>query len=155
MRKLKLYLETTMFNYYFDSDRDAHADTVRLFAEIRDGKYRAYTSDYVIYELQNAPEPKRSRMLALIEDYNLAVLKIDEESERLANVYVEKGVVPLKYRFDAAHIAIATVHGMDYILSCNFQHINNLKTKNRIISINLVEGYQPGLICTPMEVVES
>ncbi|MDR1328039.1 MAG: hypothetical protein LBK23_00350, partial [Oscillospiraceae bacterium] len=71
---MKLYLETTMFNYYFDSDRDGHADTVRLFEAVGRGAYEGYTSEYVILELQSAPEPKRSDMLSLIEKYSVAVL---------------------------------------------------------------------------------
>ena len=39
--KSKIYLETTLFNYYFDTDRDAHADTVTLFQEDRRGKVRS------------------------------------------------------------------------------------------------------------------
>ena len=54
MRKEKIYLETTIFNYYFDNDRDAHADTVKLFQEIDKEKYEAYTSAYVVRELLNA-----------------------------------------------------------------------------------------------------
>ena len=44
MRKPKIYLETTLFNFYVDQERDAHADTVRLFEDIAAGKYEAYTS---------------------------------------------------------------------------------------------------------------
>ena len=51
----KIYLETTLFNYYFDKDRDAHADTVTLFEECASGKYEAFTSVYVIDELEDAP----------------------------------------------------------------------------------------------------
>jgi hypothetical protein len=43
MRKPKIYLETTIFNYYFDTERDAHIDTVKLFKEIKEDKYDAYT----------------------------------------------------------------------------------------------------------------
>ena len=38
MVTLKIYLETTLFNFYFDTDRDAHPDTVKLFTEIAEGK---------------------------------------------------------------------------------------------------------------------
>ncbi|MCL2096264.1 MAG: hypothetical protein FWH10_05090, partial [Oscillospiraceae bacterium] len=55
-RVAKIYLETTMFNYYFDIERDAHADTVKLFNEIRTGKYEAYTSVYVIDELEDTKD---------------------------------------------------------------------------------------------------
>jgi len=52
MRKLKIYLETTLFNHYFDEDRGlAHDSTVALFEEIAVGKYEAFTSLYVIDEL--------------------------------------------------------------------------------------------------------
>jgi len=54
MRK-KIYLETTMFNYYFDDDRDAHADTVTFFKECLAGKYEPFTSFYVTDELEDAP----------------------------------------------------------------------------------------------------
>ena len=51
MRKPKIYLETTLFNFYFDTERDAHNATVKLFEEITTGKYEAFTSRYVVDEL--------------------------------------------------------------------------------------------------------
>ena len=59
MRKQKVYLETTLFNFYFDEDREAHVDTVRLFEDIAEGKYEAFTSDYAINELENTQSEKR------------------------------------------------------------------------------------------------
>jgi len=44
MRVPRIYLETTLFNYYFEKERDAHVDTVKLFEEIKAGKYQAFTS---------------------------------------------------------------------------------------------------------------
>ena len=41
MRTQKIYLETTLFNFYVDESRDAHADTVKLFEDIAKGKYEA------------------------------------------------------------------------------------------------------------------
>jgi len=57
-----------MFNYYFDKDRDAHADTVKLFEEIRAGKYQAFTSTYTTEELSKAPEEKFLKMMGIIEE---------------------------------------------------------------------------------------
>ena len=48
IRKLRLYLETTAFNYYFDEDRDGHEDTVRLFEAIGAGEYEGYASVHVM-----------------------------------------------------------------------------------------------------------
>ena len=72
MRTPKIYLETTVFNYYFDEDRDAHPDTVTLFEECAARKFEPYTSLYVIDELENAPKEKRDKMISLIERYAIA-----------------------------------------------------------------------------------
>jgi len=155
MRTPKIYLETTMFNHYFDVDREAHADTVSLFKEIKVGKYEAYTSSYVIDELINADEPKRSDMLSLITEYNITVLPAADEARRLADMYVNDGVIPIKYRYDGLHIAIATVNDLEYIFSLNFKHINKIKTKTMTGLINLSQGYKPIVIASPMEVIEN
>jgi predicted nucleic acid-binding protein len=155
MRKPRVYLETTMFNYYFDTDREYHDDTVRLFEEILVGKYEAYTSIYTVLELRKAPEPKRSNMLTLIGKYGINTLDFDIEAEHLADAYVENGIIPQKYLLDGTHIAIAAVHNLDYILSFNFQHINKMKTKHMTELINLKEGYKGITICTPMEVLDN
>ena len=94
IKHLCLYLETTVFNYYFDSDRDGHEDTIRLFEAIKAGKYESYTSEYTVFELQDAPEPKRSEMLALIGKYNIVVLSITKESDRMADMYIRERIIP-------------------------------------------------------------
>jgi len=154
MRKPKIYLETTVFNHYFDTDREAHAATIELFKEIRAGKYEAYTSVYVIDELEDAKEPKRSNMLALIGRYGIAVLDESEEAGRLADIYVSEGIIPIKYYYDGLHIAIATTNDLEYIFSLNFKHINKVKTKTMTSNINIREGYRPITIASPLEVME-
>jgi hypothetical protein len=151
---MKLYLETTMFNYCFDADRDGHADTVRLFGEIRGGKHEAYTSLYTVDELEDAPEPKRSKMLALIDEYNIAVLPITDESDQLADTYISENIIPAKFRLDGAHIGIACIHGLDCVLSYNFKHINRVKTKLLTGRINKDKGYGTVVICTAKEILE-
>ena len=154
MRAPKIYLETTMFNHYFDEDREAHADTVALFKEIESGKHEAYTSTYVIDELDEANEPKRSQMLSLIKKYSIILLDADVKALDLADVYVNNGVIPAKYRYDGLHIAIAAINDLEYIFSLNFRHINRQKTKAMTAYINISKGYKPINICSPMEVIE-
>ena len=137
MKKLRVYIETTLFNYYFDEDRDGHEDTIRLFEAIGSGKYEGYTSRYVTYELQMTPEPKRSAMLELIEKYNISVLEIDEESDYLSSVYIRERIFPAKYGLDSAHVASASVYNLDCVLSFNYEHINKLKTKEMTALVNL------------------
>ena len=51
MPKLRVYLETTLFNHYFDTDRVDHADTVRMFDAIGRGEYVGYTSEYATVQV--------------------------------------------------------------------------------------------------------
>jgi hypothetical protein len=155
MRMPKVYLETTLFNFYVDEDRDAHAETVKLFKEIAEGKYEAYSSDYVIDELERAPEEKREKMFNLFSQFGIKVLGPDTAADKLADLYVSEGIIPLKYRTDGLHIAIATVNRLDMIVSMNFQHIVKRKTVKMTGAINILNGYQVIEIYSPMEVVEN
>ena len=154
MRIAKLYLETTIFNYYFDSERDAYADTLSLFAEIEKGLYQAYTSVYALQELRNAPSEKSEKMLSLVDKYNIIVLDFSTEAEHLANDYISKGVIPQKYYTDSIHIAVATVNDLDMIISLSFKHIVRKKTIELTELINTIKGYRKIGIYTPMEVVD-
>jgi len=155
MRKLKVYIETTLFNFYFDEDREMHPHTVKLFKEIAAGKYEAYTSGAVIEELVKATEEKYTKMRSLIDEYHITVLSVSEEAEKLADVYVEEKIIPLKYRTDAVHIAVATVNDLNMIISMNFEHIVKRKTKIETEKINISNGYHAVEIFNPMEVVEN
>ena len=155
MRRPRIYLETTMFNYYFDKDREAHGDTVKLFEEIRDGKYEAYTSIYVTNELVKAEEPKRSNMLALIAEYDITVLPASNEADSLADIYIKEGIIPQKYKIDGVHIAVTTVSELNMIISMNFQHIVKRKTILATGIINNLYGYRAIEIYSPMEVVDN
>jgi len=154
MRKPKIYLETTLFNFYFDTDRDAHAATVTLFEEIAAGKNEPFTSEAVLIELRKAPDEKRDKMIGLISEMEIPVLEINAESERLADIYVRDGVIPLKYRTDGLHIALSAVNDLDMIISMNFQHIVKRKTEKMTAAINTLNGYRAVEILTPMEVIE-
>ena len=155
LEKLKTHPETTLFNFYVDEGRGlGHTATVKLFREIAAGKYEAYTSAYVLDELEQAPAEKQDKMMGLIAEYNISVLEYSEEADALANVYVEEGVVPSKYRTDGVHIAISAVNDLDMVVSMNFQHIVKRKTKIATGSINILNGYRAVEIYNPMEVVE-
>ena len=156
MKIQKIYLETTLFNYYFDEDRGfAHAGTIKLFTDISAGKYEAYTSRFVIDELNNAPEAKREKMLNLISKYDILILETSEEAVRIVNLYIYEKIIPQKYRTDGLHIAIATVNDLDMIISMNFEHIVKRKTKIGTASINALNGYRIVEIYSPMEVIEN
>ena len=155
MRVPKIYLETSVFNFYFADDApDKRDDTLRLFEEIRQGKYEPYTSAAVVDELNATPNEKRDSMLAMIADYEVVVLPDTPETRRLAAMYVDEGIIPLKYVTDAVHIASTTVNDLDFITSYNFKHIVKRKTITMTEVVNLREGYKRIGIHSPTEVIE-
>jgi predicted nucleic acid-binding protein len=156
MRIQQIYIETSVFNFYFADDApDKKQDTLKLFEEIEEGKYKPYTSEYVFYELNRAVEPKQSNMIELTNRYGVTLLEPSVEADRLAQAYVAEGIIPTKHFVDAAHIATATVYDLDFIVSYNFQHIVKRKTVMMTESINLREGYKRIGIFSPTEVIEN
>ncbi len=156
MRAPKIYLETTLFNFYVDEDRGiSHEGTVALFKEIAEGKYEAFTSTVVMEELAKAAPEKFEKMSALIPEYGITVLALDDEADRLADIYVTEGIIPSRFRTDGVHIAIAAVNDLNMILSMNFQHIVKRKTKIATGNINALSGYRAVEIFNPMEVIEN
>ena len=149
----KIYLETTIFNRFLEENREYCTETRKLFDKILQKEINAYTSAYVLEELDKAPEPKRSEMINLISKYEITVLEIDQRAYDLSETYIEMGIIPLKFKIDGIHISMAAIHNMDCIISLNFHHINKLKTKMATEIIHRMNGYNNPFICTPMEVI--
>jgi hypothetical protein len=76
-----------------------------------------------------------------------------DEASRLANIYVQSGIIPARFATDALHIATATINNIDFIVSLNFQHIVKHKTIIETEVINAREGYKRIFIHTPAEVI--
>jgi hypothetical protein len=155
----KIYLETTMFNFYFAPDKPGYrvlkGQVLQIFDLIKAGEYEPYTSVYVVEELDiTAGEEKREQMKRLILDYGVTILDKSDEAERLAAMYVMAGAVPSGYPTDAAHIAVAAVNGLDFIVSLNFEHIARPWTIERVRTVNISEGYNSIGIYKPAEVLE-
>ncbi|MBQ3645340.1 MAG: PIN domain-containing protein [Synergistaceae bacterium] len=144
-----------MFNYYFDEDREGHEDVIKLFEAIEKGEFEIYTSELVMRELKKAQEPKKSKMLNLVEEYkpNINILEISDKVKYLGQLYIEKGVIPASHLFDSLHVAVASVYELDCIISYNFHHINRNKTRIMTASVNKEEGYDGIMIITAKEVL--
>ncbi|GHV46216.1 hypothetical protein AGMMS49546_33790 [Spirochaetia bacterium] len=151
----KLYLETTIFNFYYvDKDSKKKDDTHKLFDAIKKGKYEVYTSWYVQDEIARDTPEKYEKMRSLLEKYAQPTVSFNEEASALAEIYIKNRIIPLKYRTDALHIATATVNRLDFVVSFNFGHIVKPKTMIGAGFANLHHGYRQIGLCTPTEVLE-
>ena len=72
----------------------------------------------------------------------------------LAAALIRGRGVPEKARIDALHIGVASVHGMDYLLSWNCTHNANATMRGRIEAICRGAGFDPPVICTPLELMK-
>jgi predicted nucleic acid-binding protein len=154
MRKLKLYLETSVWNFFFANDApEKRGITKSFFASVKDSYYEIFISEVVIREINDAPESKKKTLFDLINKYKPLELETTEEADELTEIYLKRGIVPLAKRDDAFHIAIATASEMDAVISWNYQHLANLRKSELFNAVNLEMGYTKHLeIITPMEV---
>ena len=84
----------------------------------------------------------------------LPLLQLNEEAVALARTLIGEGALPDKAVGDALHIALATVHGMDYLLTWNLKHLANATMRNVITVTCRAHNYEPPVICTPEELLE-
>ena len=123
---LRAYFETRIFNRYFEEGREHHPETKQLFEMISADDVTAFTSVAVLQEIDQAPEPQREQMMSLLTRYDIVVLEVEQQAYDLADLYVEMGVIPARFRMDGVHIAMSAVNDLDCIVSLNFHHINKL-----------------------------
>jgi hypothetical protein len=81
----------------------------------------------------------------------LPILAMNDAAESVAKQLIDEGLIPKTSAEDALHIALATVHGMDFLLARNFRHINNAEAKARIGAAIEALGYECPIICSPKE----
>jgi len=86
--------------------------------------------------------------------FPLRVLEITEDAIRLVEKLLDTGAVPLNSVPDAQHIAIATVHNIEYLVSWNYKHIVNTHRRERINQVCREAGFIPTTLYTPMELME-
>src|SRR5665213_627122 len=154
MKRLRFYLETTIWNFPFAEETpDFQKITLQFFDKVRMGLFEVYLSDEVLREVRDAPPKRLEQIMGLLREIEPNRLETTAEIERLADVYLAKGALPKKSIADTRHIAHATVHQMDYLLTWNMKHIANFNRKAKIAALNLDEGYRyPMVIANHTEV---
>lgn len=155
--KPTLYLETTIISYLaaFPS-RDlvvaAHQQITHEWWTEQRSYYELFVSELVIQEARRGDPNAAGRRMALLD--GLQSLSIDDQIRFLAKETIREGGLPGKAGADAVHIALAAVHGMDYLLTWNCKHIANARTRQRITDIFRKHSLVAPMISTPEELPE-
>ena len=122
-----------------------------LFDEILRGEYKLVISDLTVRELVNAPERVRTLLRDLKIDFE--VIAVTQETIDLATLYINEKVVGQTSMDDCIHIATATIHKLDLLISWNFKHIVNVIRIRGYNSINLRNGYSTLEIRSPKDLI--
>ena len=154
--KASIYLETSVVSYLTavmsnDLIIAGHQKITYDWWKNRRSKFNIYISQLVIQEAGDGDKEAAKRRLEILND--IPLLELTTEAVDLARIFVKKGPIPAKAIEDALHIAVATVNGMDYLLSWNCSHIANAEIWKGIIKIAHKKGYDSPIICTPEELM--
>ncbi len=151
--KLSLYLETSVVGAYLDNGEPFRRDLTIRWWEHELSEYRAFSSILVKRELERVAEPHRTGYLKLIKP--LEELALTEEVSILAEGYISRGIFHRKYLSDALHVALASFHKIDYLVTWNFGHLANVRKQARIRLFNTAAGFFAPVIVTPEFLVHS
>jgi predicted nucleic acid-binding protein len=145
--KLSVYLETSVIGAYLDNGDSFHRDmTIRWF-ERELSEYEAYSSILVTRELERISEPHRTGYLRIVKPFS--TLELTEEVSILAEGYISRGIFHRKFMADAMHVALASIHKVDYFVTWNFGHLANVRKQARIRLFNTAAGFFSPAIITP------
>ena len=152
-----VYLETSVISYLVGRlSRDVvvlgNQELTRQWWTTRRSDYELFVSEAVIGEAAIG-DPDLARQRVEICD-GLQLLAISDEAERLAPLLLKATGMAPSAATDALHVAVATVHGMDYLLSWNCSHIANATIRRAIDKQCRASGYDAPVICTPQELIE-
>jgi len=153
----KVYLETSVPSYLISRpSRDlivaAHQEVTREWWLSRRRDFALFVSQFVISECSAGDEDLARQRLRALRD--IPSLEVIDEVSGLANSLIAEGVIPQKSAADAAHVAVATVHRMDFLLTWNCSHIANARIITRIRDVCRSDRYVCPVICTPEELME-
>jgi predicted nucleic acid-binding protein len=155
--KKSLYLETTIPSYF--TSRPSNDITVlsrqRITAEwwaYALGKYNIYISQVVLREAQEGDVEAAKRRVDIITPFPF--LEITDTVVEIYEIYIERLGLPPKALRDAMHLAIASAHGMDFLVTWNCAHIANGEIISKLMKVNIELGISIPVIVTPEELMK-
>lgn len=155
MTKPKVYIETTIPSFYHEVRGEPDMVARRMWTRQWWDEYQCYyevvTSDAVIDELSRGDHPVKGQTLRMIE--SLELLSVDAEIAEIVEAYIRHKVMPDDPVGDALHLAMASYHKCDFLLTWNCRHLANANKYGHIKRINTILGLFVPTITTPLELL--
>jgi predicted nucleic acid-binding protein len=155
--KPKVYVETTVISYYTAKPSNDIFSLARQRVTEQWWTHAVQNLSLFISEavIEEAREGDKVAAAKRLEHLNkMPSLEINDDATRIYQIYLKELPIPPKAHRDALHIAVASIHGMDYIVSWNCKHIANGFIIKKIMEINTRLGIPVPVIVTPDELLE-
>lgn len=153
--KPRVYIETTIPSFYHEVRSEpsmvARREWTREWWDECREDYEIVTSVAVLDELATGDHPRKASTLALLDDVPL--LSIDATIVYTVEAYVENHVMPADPQGDALHLAIASHHHCQFLLTWNCTHLANANKFEHIRHINHILGLFVPTLTTPLELI--
>jgi hypothetical protein len=154
--KPKIYLETTipsLLTAWLSRDLliAGQQQLTRDWWEEKRKGYDLFISALVLVEIRRGDAQAARDREAIIS--SCEILAFSKPAENLAQKILAAGLIPQNAAADAAHIAIAAVHGMDFLLTWNCRHIANATIVEDVRQFCSEQGFPAPVICTPYELM--
>jgi hypothetical protein len=158
MAKPTVYIETTIIGYLaMRMSRDlltaANQQVTHDWWDNRRDRHELFVSQFVIDECSAGDPAAAQERLAFLQ--GLPQLEITKDVNSLAETLIRELALPKKATVDAFHISVAAVNGVELLLTWNCRHIANAALRTRIEKVCRDLGYEPPVICTPQELLET
>ena len=143
--KQRVYVETSVISYLTARpSRDlivaAHQEVTRQWWESRRKDFDLFVSQLVADEVGRGDLAAALRRREALKD--IASLAVTDEAIALAGALTEEHALPSEAGADALHIAVATVNGMDYMITWNCRHIANVELLPAVERTVADRGYE-------------
>ena len=115
-------------------------------------RFEPVASELVVEEASQGDPHAAAERMAVLEF--LRLLDVSDDARALVRALLRGRAVPSEATQDAAHIAVAGVHEVDFLATWNFRHIANPTTALQIERVCRDAGYDPIAICTPRQLLE-
>jgi predicted nucleic acid-binding protein len=151
MNKPTVYLDTTIPSYLFEERPELQAFvqiTQQWWTEERPN-FEVYVSEETLIELNQGNYPNKAKVLESVS--GLTILRLTPRIDEIVNVYIDHYLMPRKLQGDARHLAYASLHQINFLLTWNCNHLANANKKPHILTINTRLGLPLPEIVTPLQ----
>ena len=151
---MRIYIESTIPSYVVarparDLLQAARQQLTKDWWDLKREKHELFTSQVVLDEIASGEAAMARQRLELVTQIKL--LDLTDEANALTKQILVSGLLPADADRDAAHIALATVHEMDVLLSWNCRHIANAAIQAGLRRLAEKAGFALPVLCTPDE----